>query len=223
MVDNSAAIGHSALSGTAENFRSSNPRLKRRWTLGVAGLVLVVAACGSSNNDDTGTVPSSSAVVETSGPAAVDTASSVDAADVPAASVTETDQPIVTDTAAPTVAASCAFEYNDATLAERSWAFDGTLLSISTGQDSKLGSVGTATFIVNHWYKGGAGPEVTIQYEQGPISEFAPAVDAGARLLVTGEPRWGGQPLDDAIAWACGFTQPWTPTAADQWLRVFTP
>ena len=120
-----------------------------------------------------------------------------------------------------TGAADCAFEFNEATLAERSWAFDGTVIALSTGTDSQLGDVPTATFTVNRWYKGGSGDEVTIQYEQGPISEYAPTTDTGARLLVAGEPRWGGDPLDDAVAWGCGFTQPWTSPAAEQWSSVF--
>lgn len=126
-----------------------------------------------------------------------------------------------TTTEAVTAEADCAFAFNDGTLAERSWAFDGTLTALSTGTDSQLGDVPTATFTVNRWYKGGTGDEVTVQYEQGPISEYAPTADADARLLVTGEPRWGGQPLDNAVAWGCGFTQRWTPSAAEQWSTVF--
>lgn len=88
--------------------------------------------------------------------------------------------------------AACAFEFNEGTLAERGWVFDGTLIEFSTGADSQLGDVPTAT-------------------------------DTGARLLVTGEPRWGGEPLDDAVAWGCGFTQPWTSSAAEQWSTAFGP
>ena len=124
-------------------------------------------------------------------------------------------------TEAVTAEADCAFAFNEGTLAERSWAFDGTLTAVSTGTDSQLGGVPTASFTVNRWYKGGSGDEVTVQYEQGPISEYAPTADAGARLLVTGEPRWGGEPLEDAVAWGCGFTQRWTPSAAEQWSIVF--
>jgi hypothetical protein len=109
-------------------------------------------------------------------------------------------------------AASCAFELSDAELAARSWAFDGTVIAIADR---------TATFSVNQWYKGGEQDEVTVDYEQGTLSEFAPPVVAGARMLVTGEPRWGGQPLDDPVAWGCGFTQPWSSDGATQWAVVF--
>ena len=115
------------------------------------------------------------------------------------------------------MAASCAFEYSPSTLAARSWAFDGTLESVGTVVDSQLGEVASATFKVNRWYKGGSGDTVTVLYESGPISEFAPEAGSGARLLVAGEPRWGGQPLDGPVAWGCGFTQSWSQDAADTW------
>ena len=118
-------------------------------------------------------------------------------------------------------AASCVSGYDTTILAQRTWAFDGTLVSLGVLEDSHLGSVPSATFSVNHWYRGGSGDQVTVQFEMGPISEFVPEVGAGTRLLVTGEPRWGGQPLDDPVAWACGFTQPWTADAAASWANAF--
>ncbi|MGZ4724548.1 MAG: hypothetical protein ACXV5U_08960 [Ilumatobacteraceae bacterium] len=61
---------------------------------------------------------------------------------------------------------------------------------------------------------------MTVQFEMGAISEFVPQVVPGTRLLVTGEPRWGGQPLDDPIAWGCGFTQRWSTGAANSWANA---
>lgn len=121
-----------------------------------------------------------------------------------------TDERVVTS-------ASCAFEYSPSTLADRTWAFDGTLLSLGVIEDSQLGQVPSATFAVNHWYRGGSGDQIAVQFEMGSISEYVPNADAGVRLLVAGEPRWGGQPLDDPVAWGCGFTQPWTVDAATSW------
>jgi len=115
----------------------------------------------------------------------------------------------------------CAFEYNPSTLAERSWAFDGTMIELDSVDDSELGEVPSATFSVNQWYRGGSGDTVTVQFETGPVSEFVPNVEPGARLLVTGEPRHGGQPLDDAVAWGCGFTQSWSAAAAESWESTF--
>ena len=41
--------------------------------------------------------------------------------------------------------------------------------------------------------------------------------ELGTRLLVSGEPRWGGDALDEPIAWPCGFTRPWTEEEAAEW------
>ena len=120
-----------------------------------------------------------------------------------------------------TSVSSCAFEYNSETLAARSWAFDGTLISVGDVADSQMGSVPAATFDVNHWYRGGDTPQATVQFDMGTISEFVPEVTQGTRLLVAGEPRWGGAPLIDPVAWGCGFTQPWSSTSAQRWSAVF--
>ena len=42
-------------------------------------------------------------------------------------------------------------------------------------------------------------------------------IDPGVRLLVSGQPRWGGAPLDDPIAWPGGFTRLWDKGTADEW------
>jgi hypothetical protein len=42
-------------------------------------------------------------------------------------------------------------------------------------------------------------------------------VQVGERLLVSGEPRWGGEPLDDAIAWERGFTGPFSEALSREW------
>jgi len=84
-----------------------------------------------------------------------------------------------------------------------------------------MGHVPAATFKVNNWYRGGDTPQVTVQFDAGQLSEFVPEVTPGTRLLVAGEPRWGGQPLDNPVAWGCGFTQLWTSTSAQEWSVVF--
>ena len=120
-----------------------------------------------------------------------------------------------------TTSGSCVAESNASTLSQRSWAFDGTVESIGVTEDSRVGSVPSATFSVNRWYKGGHDEKVTVQYEAGSISEFVPATGPGARMLVAGEPRWGGQPLDDPVAWGCGFSLPWTDSAERAWAKSF--
>ncbi len=53
----------------------------------------------------------------------------------------------------------------------------------------------------------------------GGIPEYEPpAYEVGKPLLVSGEPRWGGAPLKDAIAWSCGgFTRYYEPSVAAEW------
>jgi hypothetical protein len=44
--------------------------------------------------------------------------------------------------------------------------------------------------------------------------------EVGTRLLVSGEPRWGGAPLDRAIAYGCGgFTRYYEAALAEEWRR----
>ncbi len=116
---------------------------------------------------------------------------------------------------------SCAFAFTDRTLAERAWAFDGTATRESTGLDSHFGAVPTTTFRVNHWYKGGSAAAVTVEFSFDRSEDQTIHGGIGTRLLVTGEPRWGGKPLDEPVAWGCGFTQVWTAQAAQQWSAVF--
>jgi hypothetical protein len=116
---------------------------------------------------------------------------------------------------------SCAFSFTDRTLAERAWAFDGTATRESTGLDSHLGGVQSTTFRVNHWYKGGSAAAVTVEFSFGRSEDQTIDGGIGTRLLVTGEPRWGGQPLDNPVAWGCGFTQVWTADGAQHWSAVF--
>jgi hypothetical protein len=157
-------------------------------------LLLAVALLGSACADDTEPQPQSQP------PEAVDTA------------------PSSTD-----VAASCVEVYGPETLPNRSFAFDGTVASIETRSDPKL-PVGErktpwVTFDVNEWFLGGSGDTVAIWMDQLNVETSVGAVTAevGTRLLVSGEPRWGGEPLDDPLAWTCGFTQEWTEEAAAEW------
>ena len=122
-------------------------------------------------------------------------------------------------------AASCAESYSIKSIGNRAFAFDGTIVSIGEGATNKAdkGQLDTAavTFQVNEWFKGGAGETVTVDL-MAPTSNIAgndvPAYEKGTRLLVSGGPRWGGAPLDDAMAWSCGgFTRYYEPVVADDW------
>lgn len=48
-----------------------------------------------------------------------------------------------------------------------------------------------------------------------------PSYGLGTRLLVSGEPRWGGGALTDAMAWGCGFTRYYDKATADNWRAAF--
>jgi hypothetical protein len=124
--------------------------------------------------------------------------------------------------------ASCVHMYGPAALSERAFAFDGTVKVIDAGSTNKPGQghldTVAVTFAVNEWFKGGAAPTVTVDL-MAPGSHSLdgepPAYEEGTRLLVSGEPRWGGEPLDDPIAWTCGgWTRYHEQTVAEEWRRA---
>ena len=118
-------------------------------------------------------------------------------------------------------AGSCAFSFTNENLAMRAWAFDGTITSIGTLRDSRLGEVSSATFTVNKWFRGGSDRAVTIQFEFPSSEGYGVSPEVGKRFLVSGESRWGGEPLSDPIAWGCGFTREWTESESQSWTSVF--
>ncbi|HZW45075.1 MAG TPA: hypothetical protein VFF32_11910 [Dermatophilaceae bacterium] len=125
------------------------------------------------------------------------------------------------------VAASCVEEYSPETLHGRDFAFDGTLVDWTSVGSEATGvanaGYGQATFRVTQWFAGGSADEVTVWLTKTSVPTSVGGGDykVGTRLLVAGEPRWGGQPLDEPIAWACGFTQPYESDVADTWAQVF--
>jgi hypothetical protein len=118
--------------------------------------------------------------------------------------------------------ASCVETYSPAAVAGRSFAFDGTVTAIGPAGSNRSGPplpLAGVTFRVNQWFHGGTGGAVTIDMEApaNVSSEPLPPYGVGTRLLVSGEPRWGGAPLDAAIAWSCGFTRYYDPQTAAEW------
>ncbi len=101
----------------------------------------------------------------------------------------------------------CVSEYSAETLKERAFAFDGTVVGVGSESDPRAPDedvvTGHVQFEVHEWFAGGTGEAVTV-WMQRPVEE-------GDRLLVAGEPRWGGAPLDDAIAGNAASRMP-TPT-----------
>lgn len=124
--------------------------------------------------------------------------------------------------------ASCAFDYNAETLADRGFAFEGVVIAIGPQGGTGFPMQDTVvTFSVTHWYKGGSGAEVSLDMwgpgggTAGTGSDYGATYGIGTRLLVAGEPRWGGEPLDDAVAWPCGFTRYYDEATATFWAAVF--
>lgn len=123
---------------------------------------------------------------------------------------------------------SCVQNYSAETLVQRSFAFDGTVLAIEIRRDPRLpggeDEVPWVTFEVNRWFRGGSAPEVGVWVEFLNIETSAGTISAepGTRLLVAGEPRWDGKPLEDPIAWPCGFSRRWTTEAAAEWEAAFS-
>jgi outer membrane murein-binding lipoprotein Lpp len=121
--------------------------------------------------------------------------------------------------------ASCVEAYSPAAVSGRGFAFDGTVARIGDGTTDRPGrgslNYAGVTFAVNHWYVGGSGASVTVDMappDSGTrLVEAGPTYEAGTRLLVSGESRWGGEDLEDALAWGCGFTRYYEAETAEDW------
>lgn len=198
------------------------------WTLAVALSMSLVGACGSG---DASTDADDDAV----GEVAVD----------PGGQSAPPDQVEVTGTMAdptgsleePTGSlvasgASCVADYSPDELAERAFAFDGTVTQIGPATTNRGGEgdleYAGVTFTVAEWFAGGEASTITVDMTQAygsatdtsissSDSAETPSFDVGTRLLVSGEPRWGGAALDDPIAWSCGFTQVFDEQTAQEW------
>jgi hypothetical protein len=117
----------------------------------------------------------------------------------------------------------CVERYGEATLSRRAFAFDGTVTR-TTPSSVREGLPGylSVTFDVRTWFRAGHGASVTLDMF-GPMlsSEHSASYSAGTRLLVSGEPRFGSQPLQAPIAWGCGFTRYYDQSTATKWALIF--
>lgn len=129
--------------------------------------------------------------------------------------------------------ASCAESYDLTALKRRAFAFDGTVASTTAMQppadgSGALGGYLTVTFTVNEWFRGGDQATVTLDMlgptinsgQQYSVQQLSYGV--GTRLLVSGEPRFGGPPLQAAIGWPCGFTRYYDKNTATSWQQAFS-
>jgi hypothetical protein len=130
--------------------------------------------------------------------------------------------------------ASCVAGYTPEAIANRAFAFDGVVVGIGPAHSNRSGEgyvqlalVGV-TFAVREWFSGGTGPNVTVDMNtpvagaQYGLEESFHSYGVGSRLLVTGEPRWGGSPLDAPVAWSCGFTRYYDQQTAESWRQAAT-
>ena len=103
------------------------------------------------------------------------------------------------------------------------FAFDGTVAEIgvapSQPAEDEAGYVGV-TFEVHEWFDGGTGTTATVDMFPPDVLAFEatpPPYQTGTRLLVSGNPRSGGAPTDQAVAEGCGFTRYYDAQTAQDW------
>ena len=98
---------------------------------------------------------------------------------------------------------SCVETYSPEALANRDFAFDGTVTSIAGDE---------VTFAVTEHFVGSGDDEVTLTATgmtgTSITSAGGPTLAEGERYLVAG---------DDTFVWACGFTQPYDEAVAAEW------
>jgi hypothetical protein len=185
-------------------------RRRRRVLTTCATGVLAVAAVSTALLTVGGPAgpPTQSPAVASAGPASEE---ATEAAETPAVAAAE-------------AAASCVEAYSPEAVAGRSFAFDGTVTAIGPAITNRPGGeldLSAVTFRVHTWFRGGSGDTITVDMDPPGLFTSAepavPAYDIGTRLLVSGEPRWGGAPLDSPIAWGCGFTRSHDPQTAAAW------
>ncbi len=99
--------------------------------------------------------------------------------------------------------AMCVEQYSLSTLANRAFAFDGTVTAIAGER---------VTFTVSAAFRGVSGTTVTLDAPgmtgTAITSAGGPNLVAGGRYLVAGE---------STFAWACGYTQPYDAGVASSW------
>ena len=145
----------------------------------------------------------------------------------PAVATSSNQDPIVSGGSPANSSASCVEAYDLATLKHRAFAFDGTVTTSTARQPPADGSkalpgYNSVTFAVHEWFRGDGQATVTVDLMAGPATGTVSSVEAvsygvGTRLLVSGEPRFGGSPLQAPIAWGCGFTRSYDPSTAEGW------
>lgn len=119
----------------------------------------------------------------------------------------------------PVAAGSCIDTYSLDALAERDFAFDGTVVELQPADpdgDDPSSFTDRVRFEVHTWFAGGDADTVELQASgfgsQATTSAAEGFGDVGDRLLVAG---------DDDFVWGCGFTQVYDADTAADWDRTF--
>ncbi len=102
-----------------------------------------------------------------------------------------------------TTSAACVEQYSPASLANRAFAFDGTVTAVSGEK---------VTFAVNTAYRGAVGDRITLD---APGMTGTAITSAGGANLAVGERYLVAG--DATFVWACGFTQPYDEDVAADW------
>ena len=115
-----------------------------------------------------------------------------------AAAGDELTDPIVAE-GGPEGLGSCAFEFSPATLAERQFAFEGTVSEIR--EPEAFYAPYEVDFAVTTWFRGGEGAVATVKtYDVSGTSLAGDlGLEVGERVLASG---------DDGFLWGCGFSMP---------------
>jgi len=108
--------------------------------------------------------------------------------------------------------ASCAFEFGPETLAERQFAFDGTVTQIR--EPEAIDAPYEVDLAVTRWFHGGEGATATVlTYDVSGTSLAGDlALEEGERILASG---------DDGFLWGCGFSMPYGDQGAGMFEDVF--
>jgi hypothetical protein len=107
---------------------------------------------------------------------------------------------------------SCAFEFSVEALADRGFAFDGTVTEIR--EPAAMDAPYEVDFAVARWYSGGEGAHATLTtYDVSGTSLAGDlGLEEGDRILASG---------DDAILWGCGFSMPYSERDAALFEQAF--
>jgi hypothetical protein len=127
------------------------------------------------------------------------------------AAADELTDPIVAE-GGPAGLGSCAFEFGPETLAERQFAFDGTVAQIR--EPEAMDAPYEVDFEVTRWFHGGDGSTVTVRtYDVSGTSLAGDlGLEPGERILASG---------DEDFLWGCGFSMPYTEQDAGVFEDVF--